>query len=92
MQPKEIVHVSLFIGEWSRCLTASYQRDQLYRFGKFSDCSKQWADLKTASSAKLLKDEEKARKMIEGTYHHKSTTVSPTAGIIWELKETPGWD
>jgi hypothetical protein len=89
---KEELTSSLFIGEWSRCLTFKYQRDVLYRFGKFDDCAKQWKDVKTAMSVKLTKDEEKKRQMLENTYYHTRTTVSPTAGIIWELKETPGWD
>jgi hypothetical protein len=92
MQPKKVVDTSLFISEWSRCLTATYQRDRLYRFGKFDDCSKEWKDLKTAMSAKLTKDEEKARKMMEATHHYNKKSVSPTAGIIWEMKETPGWE
>jgi hypothetical protein len=91
MQPKEVVSVGAFWGEWSRCLTAKYQRDQLYRLGKFDDCGRQWADLKTALRAKLVKDEAEARRILEGTYHHQRTTVSPTVGVIWELKEKPGW-
>jgi len=92
MQPREVVDFGLFIVEWSKCLTAKYQRDQLYRFGKFDDCSKQWMDLKNAGRAKVSRDEAYARKIIADTYHVKKTTISPTAGVIWELKETPGWD
>jgi hypothetical protein len=92
MQPKEVVDFSIFLGEWSRCLTGRYQRDRLYRFGKFDDCGKQWRDVRTALSAKLSRDEANATKLVESTYYHKSTTVSPTDGVIWELKETPGWD
>jgi hypothetical protein len=92
MQSKEVVNVSHFVTEWSKCLTGRYQRDRLYRFGKFDDCGRQWRDVRTALSAKLTKDEAKAKEMIEGTFYRKSTTVSPTAGVIWELKENPGWD
>jgi hypothetical protein len=91
MQPKEVVSLGLFWSEWSRCLTAKYQRDQLYRFGKFDDCSPQFKDFKTAMKAKFTKEEKDAREMIEGTFYHKRNTVSPTVGVIWELKETPGW-
>jgi uridine kinase len=92
MQPKEVVPLGIFWSEWSRCLTATYQRDQLYRFGKLDDCSKQWQDVKTALSAKFVKDDQEAQDMIQKTHYMKRTTVSPTAGVIWELKETPGWD
>jgi len=49
-------------------------------------------DFKTASYAKISRDEVYARKLVEGTHYHKKTTISPTAGVIWELKEEPGWD
>ena len=123
MQPKEIVDVGLFLGEWSRCTTAQYQWDQLYRtcpscnvltvicdvvklltvssqlvylllvtgFGKFDDCGRQWQDVRNALSAKFSRDEAEARKLVERTYHHKRTTISPTIGVIWEAKAEPGW-
>lgn len=80
--------------EWSRCVGSKYQKDQLYRYGRFDTCSRQWKDLKTAGRAKLLqnRDPETARELIASTYFQKRTTISPTAGAIWELKETPGWD
>jgi Protein of unknown function (DUF3128) len=90
MQPQEVVDAGLFIAEWSKCLTAKYQRDQLYRFGKFDDCSRQWNDLKNAAYAKFC-DESAARKIMEATYHHKRSTISPTIGVIWEAKDKPGW-
>jgi|UPI000581B2F8 hypothetical protein len=92
MQPKEVVDMSQFISEWSRCITAQYQRDQFYRMGKFDDCGRQWNDLKTAFSAKISGDEVYAKKLIEGTFYHKRTTISPTGGIIWDLKEKPSWN
>jgi Protein of unknown function (DUF3128) len=91
MQPQSVVDVGLFIAEWSKCLTAKYQRDQVYRFGKFDDCSRQWNDLKLAAYAKFYNDETAARSAMEATYHHKRSTISPTVGVIWDLKETPGW-
>ena len=92
MQPKEVVNFSQFLTEWSRCLTAKYQRDVLYRFGKFDDCGRQWQDVRNAFRAKISRDEASAKKLVEETFHHKRTTVSPTVGVIWEAKETPGWD
>jgi hypothetical protein len=29
---------------------------------------------------------------MEATHHYNKKSVSPTAGIIWEMKETPGWE
>ena len=92
MQPKEIVDVGLFMKEWSKCVTAKYQRDALYRFGKFDDCSRQWKDVKNAMRAKLSRDEAYARQIMEETHYHQRTTISPTMGVIWEAKEKPGWD
>ena len=92
MQPKEVVDFSLFLGEWSRCLTAKYQRDQLYRFGKFDDCGRQWQDVRNAFRAKVSSDETYAKSLIEQTYYQKRTTLSPTLGVIWEAKDEPSWD
>jgi len=92
MQPKEVVDFGLFMKDWSKCLSVKYQRDQLYRFGKFDDCAAQWKDVKDAMRAKLLNDEDEARRIMEETYRHKRLTISPTIGVIWELKEKPGWD
>lgn len=91
MQPTEIVNLELFWNEWSRCLTTTYQRDLLYRFGKFDDCQRQWQDFKTALKAKVATDEERARQLLESTYFSQRTTVSPTADVIWKIKEKPGW-
>jgi hypothetical protein len=91
MQPREVVDLSLFLSEWSRCLTAKYQRDRLYRFGKFDDCGSQWQDFKKALRAKVNKDEAEARKLIEQTSYYNRTFISPTVGVIWEAKEQPGW-
>ena len=91
-QPSEIVDVSMFWKEWTSCVSSRHQRDQYYRFGQFDNCSKQWQDFKTASRAKMCKTENEARKLLSTTYYHQRTQISPTAGVIWELKETPGWD
>jgi hypothetical protein len=92
--PTEYVVLSVYWDEWSRCIGSRYQRDQLYRLGRFDTCSKQWKDFKTAGKAKVVqwKDRETAEEMINSTYFKKRTTISPTAGAIWEIKETPGWD
>ncbi|CAB9526720.1 expressed unknown protein [Seminavis robusta] len=92
VQPKEVVDVSMFWDEWSRCVSSGYQRDQYYRLGKFDNCAKQWNDFKTAGRAKVAKTEEEAKGMLAKTHLYQRKNVSPTAGVIWELKETPGWD
>lgn len=91
---QEIVVMRLYWDEWSRCIGSRYQRDHLYRLGRFDTCSRQWKDFKIASKAKFIqfKDPEKARELINSTYCNKRKTISPTAGAIWELKKTPSWD
>jgi len=90
----EFVVLSLYWDEWSRCIGSRYQRDSLYRVGRLDTCSRQWKDLKVAARAKVMqwKDPKGAQTLIDNTYYKKRTTVSPTAGAIWELKEKPGWD
>ncbi len=95
-QPNEVVNVWLFLEEWSRCVSSTYQRDSLYRFGHFDTCTHQWSDLKVAFGAKMEQDEGKARSAIEATYYKthlgSDPKNSPTAGYIWDLKEKPSWD
>jgi uridine kinase len=91
MQPKEVVDVALYLSEWSKCLTSKYQRDQLYRLGELDDCSRQWNDFGNAVNAKFVNDTKEAEKIVQKTYYHQRTNVSPTIGVIWEAKETPGW-
>mmetsp|Transcript_66954 Transcript_66954/g.187148 ORF Transcript_66954/g.187148 Transcript_66954/m.187148 type:complete len:123 (+) Transcript_66954:34-402(+) len=92
--PMVDIPLSLYWDEWSRCIGSRFQRDQLYRLGRLNSCSREWQDLKTAGRAKFLqyKDPEKCKKMMDSTFYKKRTTISPTAGAIWELKEKPGWD
>ena len=92
VQPKEVVDVISFWDEWSRCISSGYQRDHYYRLGELDSCGKQWQDFKTASRAKMAKTQEEAKAMLATTHFHKRQNVSPTIGVIWELKETPGWD
>ena len=95
-QPNDVVDLWLFFDEWSRCVGSRYQRDSLYRLGKFDSCSAQYRDLKTAVNAKMMSDSEKAREVIEATHYKlnlgSDPANSPTAGAIWNLKEKPGWD
>lgn len=95
-QPNEVVNLWLFMEEWSRCVSSTYQRDSLYRHGHFDTCSGQWNDVKVAFRAKMSSDTGKATEMIKNTYYRKNLGSDPanssTAGYIWELKEKPGWD
>jgi hypothetical protein len=95
-QNNDVVNLWTFFDEWTRCCSSSYQRDSLYRFGKFDSCTPQYKDLRIAINAKVMKDEEEAKKVIAKTHYKQNLGSdpdrSPTAGIIWELKEKPGWD
>ena len=90
----DAVNVGLYWDEWSRCIGSGYQSDSLYRHGKLDGCGRQWRDLKLAAEARLTqwRNPQRARDLIESTYYVKRTTISPTAGAIWELKEKPGWE
>lgn len=96
VQPNSVVDLWTFLDEWSRCLSSRYQRDSLYRFGSFDDCSLQYRDLKSAFRAKLTSDSEKAIQMIQETHYRKNLgsdpTNSPTNIHIWSLKSRPGWE
>jgi hypothetical protein len=96
VQSNEVVNLWTFFDEWTRCCSSVNQKHSLYNFGTFDSCGAQFQDLKIAIRAKLLKDEEEARVLIEGTHYrlHLGSDVknSTTAGVIWELKEKPGWD
>jgi hypothetical protein len=93
---KKQVDLALYFDEWSRCLGSRYQRDSMYRFGRFQGCGAQWNDLKTAIRAKATRDQKEVQEMMASTYYVKhlgsDPEASPTAGVIWDLKEKPGWD
>ena len=96
VQANDVVNVLTFVDEWTRCIGSGFQKDSLYRHGKFDACSAQWADLKIAIKAKSAHDPEEATKILSETHYKKNLgsdlKASPTAGAIWELKEVPGWD
>lgn len=95
-QSNKIVNLWTYFDEWTRCCSTSYQKDSLYRFGKFDSCTPQFQDLKIAIRAKLLKDEQEAKELIAQTFYKRNLGSDPknstTAGVIWELKDVPGWD
>ena len=88
------IPLRLYWDEWGRCMGSRYQRDSLYRTGRLNPCARQWEDLKTAFKAKFYQynDPSKCKDMMANTFYTKRTTISPTAGSIWELKTKPGWD
>ena len=92
-EQEEIVIMSTYWDEWTRCIGSRYQRDHLYRVGRLDSCSKQWKDFKIAGKAKVIqfKDPTNAKELIQSTYYYKRRTISPTAGAIWELKDEPSW-
>ena len=59
-------------------------------------CTPQWNDIKIALKAKTESDPVKATEMIETTHYKQNLgsdlKSSPTAGVIWDLKDPPGWD
>ena len=95
-QNNDVVNLWTYFDEWTRCCSSGYQRDSLYRFGRFDSCTPQYKDLRIAINAKVMKDEEEARRVIAQTYYSQNLgsdlKQSPTAGIIWDLKENPGWE
>lgn len=95
-QSNDAVNMFLFFDEWSRCIGSRYQRDRLYRFGKFEGCKNQWKDLRIAMKAKMCKTREEAETLLQTTHYRQhlgsDLSKSPTAGVIWELKEKPGWE
>ena len=59
-------------------------------------CAAQWNDVKIAFQAKTASDPDEAMRLLEKTHYKQNLgsdlKVSPTAGIIWDLKDPPGWD
>ena len=96
VQPNDVVNVIHFFDEWTRCIGSSYQKDSLYRHGKFDSCVAQWNDIKLAMKAKTTSNEDEAKQILAQTYYAQNLgsdlTQSPTAGIIWDLKDKPSWD
>ena len=96
VQPNEIVNVIHFFDEWTRCIGSGYQKDSLYRYGKFDSCTAQWNDIKISMKAKMASDPEEAQRLLAQTHYRKNLgsdlTQSPTAGFIWDLKEKPCWE
>mmetsp|Transcript_26815 Transcript_26815/g.63026 ORF Transcript_26815/g.63026 Transcript_26815/m.63026 type:complete len:137 (+) Transcript_26815:49-459(+) len=88
------IKLGLYWDEWARCIGSGYQSDSLYRYGRLDSCRKQWNDLTLAVEARLIqwRNPSRAKELIDSTYYKRRTTISPTAGAIWELKERPGWN
>ena len=62
---------------------------------KTDACSAQWKDVRIALRAKATSDPDEARRMLAETHYKRNLGSdqerSPTAGVIWDLKEVPGW-
>lgn len=66
------------------------------RYYNIESCTAQWNDVKLAFKAKSASDPDKAKEILSTTYYKQhlgsDSKRSPTAGVIWELKDKPGWD
>ena len=95
-QPNDVVNLWTYVDEWTRCISSGYQRDSLYRHGRFDSCSAQFSDLSVALKAKMMNDKDKAASAVSETHYRKNLgsdpANSPTAGYIWDLKKVPGWE
>lgn len=95
-QSNDTVNLSTFFDEWGRCISSTHQRDSFYRHGYFDSCSDQYQDLKLAMRAKVLSDPKEAEKLIATSFYRRNLGSdlmnSPTRGVIWEVKDNPGWD
>lgn len=89
-EPKA-TNLMTFVDEWSRCISTVNQLGVYYRQGKFDDCSMEWDDINMALSAKFARNPDEARKILAETSLAKRTIESPTVGVIWKLKDKPGW-
>ena len=76
-QANDVVDMFLFFDEWSRCIGSRYQRDRLYRYGKFEGCSKQWKDVGIAMKAKMCKNREEAEAMVAETHYRRTLGKRP---------------
>jgi hypothetical protein len=88
----ELPSVTIFFNEWMTCLSVRNQAHNVYRHGKFDTCKHAWNDFKIAMRSKVSKSPEKAKQLLESTELMRRNKVSPTVGVIWELKETPSWE
>jgi hypothetical protein len=52
--------------------------------------------IKIAAKGKMMQDADEAKQLLETTHYKQNLgsdpTKSPTAGVIWELKDKPSWD
>mmetsp|Transcript_38616 Transcript_38616/g.89713 ORF Transcript_38616/g.89713 Transcript_38616/m.89713 type:complete len:98 (-) Transcript_38616:78-371(-) len=95
-QSNDVVNLSRLIDEWGRCVSSGHQRSHLYRMGSFDRCTSQWTDVKLGLKAKTTTDPKRAAEIWAKTHYKKNLgsdpANSPTADVIWELKEEPCWN
>jgi hypothetical protein len=84
-----IFHITQYTTFTQQCHTTHY-------ICKIDACAAQWKDIKLAMKAKAESDEEKAQQILAQTHYKKNLgsdlKQSPTANVIWDLKEKPCWD
>jgi hypothetical protein len=66
------------------------------KFPTADACTASWNDVKIAMKAKMQSDPNIAEQLLAETHFRKNLgsdlTRSPTAGVIWDLKDKPCWD
>lgn len=92
-----LIHIQIFhIITDIPSFTQQRHTSALYLQNYIDACAAQWKDIKLAMKAKAESDEEKAQQILAQTHYKKNLgsdlKQSPTANVIWDLKEKPCWD
>tara|TARA_B110000971_G_C19726210_1_gene370925 strand:- start:37 stop:324 length:288 start_codon:yes stop_codon:yes gene_type:complete len=76
------------------CLTPKHQAGYYYREGEYDTCGLQMRNMKLCMKAKLLSDEDEAKKVVAKyeLFDGSKLENSPTKGLVWSFKDKPGWD
>jgi len=76
-------------------VSAFYTQQIYYNILIADACTAQWNDVKMAMKAKMEPDPIRAEQILAETHYRNNLgsdlSRSPTAGVIWELKEKPCW-
>ena len=91
------IHPNLNHDHVHHMLHISHTHQSKYKTNNNQDsCIAQWNDIKMAMKAKTTSDPDEAQRILAQTHYKKNLgsdlKQSPTAGVIWEMKEKPCWD
>ena len=93
---KLLSHSHTYLSYYTIYLHSHNNVIQRHYICKIDACAAQWKDIKLAMKAKAESDEEKAQQILAQTHYKKNLgsdlKQSPTANVIWDLKEKPCWD